>query len=49
MQNSFWENISYSLNKIGNKTEVNISELKQGIYFLKIKSGEKEIIKKFVK
>ncbi len=35
--------------KSGNKIEVNISELKAGVYFLKINLGEKELVKKFVK
>jgi hypothetical protein len=49
IQNSLGQTVSSSFTRNGNKIEVNVSNLKEGIYFLKIKVKEKEIIKKFVK
>src|ERR1051326_738847 len=49
IQNALGQTVSSSFSKTGNKTEINISTLAPGFYFLKINDGRKEIIKKFVK
>jgi hypothetical protein len=49
IQNALGQNVPSSFTKNGRKSEVNISNLGSGVYFLKINFDDREIIKKFVK